>query len=131
MKEIFLWPPVLHAARILLLVVLSGSSWVALLLLIRFLRPTHIKQLAAAPLPVVREVGASAEVLGQKLEGNAVLEPPAASIVEVDSGQERALREINSRLTKLEESHEQLREGTTRAIDLLRIESRQRREPPP
>ena len=52
------WQPVVWAMRIALLVLLVGCSYVYLLLIAPFFRPTNIRRMLLADLPRVRRVGA-------------------------------------------------------------------------
>ena len=122
----FLWPPVLWAAGMRLLVLMGGSAWICALLLLPFLRWVHIKQLARGKLPVVTEVGGSAEVLGQKLAANAVLDRPLPH--SADAEQERGLLAFDTRLSTLEQAQQELRDETARMVELLKVEADQRRE---
>ena len=60
------WLPVVWVMRIALLVLLAGCSYVYLLLIAPFFRPTNIRRMVTADLPRVRGIGA--EVAGTRGE---------------------------------------------------------------
>ncbi|HEX8673756.1 MAG TPA: hypothetical protein VF710_17805, partial [Longimicrobium sp.] len=74
MKEVFAWVPLIWTSRIFVLVSLWGATLIVTLYLARFLRPSHLKRLVLADLPVFSKIGGEAEVMGQKLALNAELE---------------------------------------------------------
>ena len=74
MKDVFAWVPLIWSSRIFVLVSLWGATLIVTLYLARFLRPSHLKRLVTADLPIFRKIGGEAEVMGQKLAINAELE---------------------------------------------------------
>jgi hypothetical protein len=74
MKDVFAWVPLIWTSRIFVLVSLWGATLIVTLYLARFLRPSHLKRLVTADLPVFSKVGGEAEVMGQKLALSAELD---------------------------------------------------------
>jgi len=96
MKEVFAWVPLIWTSRIFVLVSLWGATLVVTLYLARFLRPSHLKRLVTADLPVFSKIGGEAEVMGQKLALNAELDT-------------RRKAELGATQTKLLELHDAVR----------------------
>lgn len=66
MATVLGWLPVVWALRVALLVLLAGCSYVYLLLIAPFFRPTNIRRMITADLPRVRGIGA--EIAGTRGE---------------------------------------------------------------
>jgi hypothetical protein len=99
MKEVFAWVPLIWTSRIFVLVSLWGATLVVTLYLARFLRPSHLKRLVTADLPVFSKIGGEAEVMGQKLALNAELD--TRQLVELDTAQ-TGLLELREAVRRLE-----------------------------
>jgi hypothetical protein len=92
MERILSWPPIFWTGRIVLLIVLLGGGWTALLYLAGFFRPRHMRALLAAGLPVLRSFSGSAQILGQKIEARATL----------DGVRDGQMERLDERVTDLE-----------------------------
>lgn len=93
MSGVFAWLPLVWAVRISLLVLLAGCTYLYLLLIAPFFRPSNVRRMVRAGLPRVRAVGA--EVAGTRGE---------LHLAEPRDGQMQAIE------TKLEDIDAQLRE---------------------
>jgi hypothetical protein len=99
MKDVFAWVPLIWTSRIFVLVSLWGATLIVTLYLARFLRPSHLKRLVTADLPVFSKIGGEAEVMGQKLALNAELETRRK--VELGATQTKLL-ELHNAVRRLE-----------------------------
>ena len=93
MNELLAWDPILWTARVFVLIVLAGGSFVTLLYLARFFRPKHIWRLITGDLPEFREVGGSAKAFGQEIAVKGTL----------DNEQDRQIRAMGEQVARLEE----------------------------
>lgn len=57
MDEIIGWGPLLWTLRLAVFTLIAGSTYVFVLLIARFLRPSHVRSLLRAGLPKVKSVG--------------------------------------------------------------------------
>jgi hypothetical protein len=99
MKDVFAWVPLIWTSRIFVLVSLWGATLVVTLYLARFLRPSHLKRLVRADLPVFSKIGGEAEVMGQKLALSAELD--TRQLVELDATRTK-LFELQDAIRRLE-----------------------------
>lgn len=97
MDELFDWPPILWAGRLLLLGTLVSGGWIGFLYACRYFRWSNMKAIASGTVPKIK----SLQVLGQNIE----LHNERA--VEAD----RLLRDLGERLSDVEKKHEQLYEA--------------------
>ena len=74
MRHLLLWPPLLWAVRLLLLVYAVAILYVTSLYLARFLRPRNAWTLMSGALPSLTRVEGTAKVMGQELTVNANLD---------------------------------------------------------
>jgi predicted metalloprotease len=112
MDRIFGWPGVYWTARILLAIVMGGGSLIVLVLLIRFMRPSHVLKVLKSDPPQLDEVGG--EFAGAK-----------ASVK--FAGQSSAVDALGQRVTTLEARVEELwnlSAGTAVTVERLMKESR-------
>jgi hypothetical protein len=107
MRHLLLWPPLLWAVRLLLLVYAGGILYITSLYLARFLRPRNAWTLMSGTLPSLTRVEGTAKVLGQELTLNA----------EVDRRRDQQLLQIEQRLEKLERYVVTVRRGVGPLID--------------
>jgi hypothetical protein len=104
MDQILAWPPVIWTARILLVTIMGGSSYVLWLLMARFLRPKNVLELLKAEPPKLDEVGG--EFAGAK-----------ASVKFAAQGE--ALKTLTRRVKLLEGQIETLRVANVDTVDGL------------
>jgi hypothetical protein len=57
MDEIIGWPPILWTLRLAAFTLIAGGTYVFVLLIARFLRPSHVRSLVLAGLPRIKSVG--------------------------------------------------------------------------
>ena len=105
MGTVFAWEPLVWAIRVVLLGLVCGLGYVALLYFARFLRPKLAWRLIRADLPEFRSVGATAKFLGQELTTNATL----------DTARDKQITALSEKLDKLRQEFAELH----RAMDLL------------
>ncbi|HEX8362530.1 MAG TPA: hypothetical protein VF613_20590 [Longimicrobium sp.] len=107
MRYLLLWPPLLWALRLLLLVYAGGILYISSLYLARFLRPRNAWMLLSGGLPSLTRVEGTAKVMGQELTLNA----------EVDKRRDQQLSRIDQRLEELERYVTTLRRGVGPLLD--------------
>ena len=99
MKDVFAWVPLIWTSRIFVLVSLWGATLIVTLYLARFLRPSHLKRLVLADLPVFSKIGGEAEVMGQKLVLSAEIETGREDLADATA---KRLVELQSAVRRLE-----------------------------
>jgi hypothetical protein len=109
MSQILTWPPIVWTARILLLILMGGTAYIFLLLLLRFLNWRTIKGMALASPPQIESVGG--EFAGAKAEVRLV-------------AQGRQLTSIEKRLLDVEEGHAALVEAVKQMREEVKRETR-------
>jgi hypothetical protein len=94
MDELLGWPPILWTLRVFAITLLTGCTYVFVLLVARFLRPSHVRALITASLPRIQRIGG--EFAGTKGE------------IEFALGQDARVIALEMRVDGLQESVEYL-----------------------
>jgi len=102
------WPPIFWTARVLIFILLVGGGSILVLLMARFFRPDSIRRMLSARLPEFREVGGSAEILGQKFEATGKLVEAVELAKDADRIRDQQVEGLATRLTELENGHQSL-----------------------
>jgi hypothetical protein len=102
MKEIWGYPAVYWAARIILILLLTLGGWLLLLACARYFRPRHIREMLRADLPRVEEFGAEFRGFKARVRFNA-----QATALNVLENRIVAIESAPGRLWVITEEHSQ------------------------